>query len=202
MIFSYSQQQPRCFLSYNNRPKGEARALAEKYVVYGHESDPIQDHIQKMSDSDGIEIVPLHDLRSGMSTGYWQDFYEAPGLVDKKAVLASRKGLLLCLNFYRFEETGPYKSRLWSASEALWKIPAQMALMHYQSSEDHSLKDPLLTLSEREQEVCKWILKGLTTEAIAYEMDVSPNTIATFRKRAYEKLSINSKTALFSLCRP
>jgi DNA-binding CsgD family transcriptional regulator len=200
MIFSYSSQTPRCFLSFNDRPKGEARALAEKYVVYGHESDPMTDRIKKMSRCNCIEIVPLNALKDDMSAGYWKDFYEAPGLVDKMAILASKNGLLLCLNFYRFEESGPYKTTQKRDSDTLWKIAAQLALTHYKSSDDHSLEDPLLTLSDREQEVCRWILKGLTTEAIAYEMDVSPNTIATFRKRAYEKLSINSKSALFGLC--
>ncbi|MGB3244458.1 MAG: helix-turn-helix transcriptional regulator [Sulfitobacter sp.] len=201
MVFSYGSENPRCFLSYNNRPKGEARALAEKYVLHGFESDPIQRKIKGLSRQDGIEIVPLHALRKAMSARYWHDFYEAPGLVDKITVLASRHDLQLSLNFYRYEESGPYSSGIERHKEALWRIAGQLALMHYHSSDDQSLEDPLLTLSEREQEVCRWILNGLTTEAIAYEMDLSPNTITTFRKRAYDKLSINSKTALFALCR-
>lgn len=200
MIFSYGAQSPRCFLSYNNRPKGEARALAANYVVQGSQSDPILSRMKKMSQSDEIEIVTLDTLRPAMSTEYWQEFYDAPGLVDKVAVLASQNGLLLSLNFYRYEETGPYSTHFNHSAEPIWRIAAQFALLHYQPSDDHVLEDPLQTLSEREQVVCRWILKGLTTDAIAFEMQVSPNTVATFRKRAYEKLSINSKTALFALC--
>ena len=193
-------KKPRCFLSFNDSPKGGARALAQKYIVYGHESDPIKERIKQVSRGDCLDIIPLNALREGMSDGYWKDFYEAPGLVDKIAVLARQDGLVLGLNFYRYQESGPYKNALKDGADTLWKIAAQLALAHYRSSDDHSLEDPLLTLSDREQEVCRWILKGLTTEAIAYEMDVRPNTIATFRKRAYEKLSINSKSALFELC--
>ena len=70
MAFSYGSRKPRCFLSYNNHPKGDARTLAEKYIVYGYASDPIQDRRQKMSGSEGIDIVPLDVLRKGMSAGY------------------------------------------------------------------------------------------------------------------------------------
>ena len=201
MVFSYGPKRPRCFLSYNDRPKGEARALAAKYLVHGHKNDPVRDRMQKMLRSDGIEIVPLDALRGDMSDEYWKEYFETPGLVDKIDILASQNELLLSINFYRYEESGPYDTALRKRSEPLWRIAAQLVLLHYQSSTDHTLEDPLQTLSEREQEVCRWILKGLTTDAIANEMDVSANTIATFRKRAYDKLSINSKTALFALCR-
>ena len=199
MIFSYSTDKPRCFLSYNNRPKGEARALAAKYVLHGCLDDPIKNRIQSMSQSEGIQVVSLDTLKDDMSADYWQQFYSAPGLVDKVSVMASRNSMLLSLNFYRYEETEPYNTAIIKSAETLWRTAAQLALLHYQSSSDETLEDPLQTLSVREQEVCRWMLKGLTSDAIAYEMDVSPNTVATFRKRAYEKLSINSKTALFAL---
>ncbi|SFG32493.1 helix-turn-helix transcriptional regulator [Neptunomonas qingdaonensis] len=201
MVFSYGPRRPRCFLSYNDRPKGHARCLAAKYILHGYISDPIQAYMQTIPEPSGIEIVPLDALRGDMSDEYWKEYFEAPGLVDKIDVLASQNGLHLSFNFYRYEESGPYGTAIRKRFETLGKVAAQLALLHYQSSVDHALEDPLQTLSEREQEVCRWILKGLTTDAIANEMDVSANTIATFRKRAYDKLSINSKTALFALCR-
>ncbi len=201
MIFSYGSEAPRCFLSYNNRPKGEARALAARYVDCGYADDPIRLRMQRMDGADGIEIVPLDELRGEMSIDYWQAYFDSPELVDKVAILANRGELQLCLNFYRYAESGPYSSSFMQNADTLFRIAAQLALQHYQCAAGHWLEDPLQTLSEREQLVCRWILKGLTTDAIAYEMGISPNTVATFRKRAYEKLSINSKTALFTLCR-
>lgn len=200
MIFSYEAEKPRCFLSYNTRPLGEASALSDKYVIYGHKQDPVREIIQDES-SEAIRILQLDDLKTRMSAEYMQEFFSAPGLVDKIAVIARKENLALCLNFYRHKGSGQYGKTFLEQAVPLLRIAAHLALLHYQSSTDHSLEDPLLTLSEREQEVCRWILKGLTTEAIAFEMNVSPNTISTFRKRAYEKLSINSKPALFALCR-
>jgi DNA-binding CsgD family transcriptional regulator len=45
------------------------------------------------------------------------------------------------------------------------------------------------------------VLDGLTSDAIAWRLDISLNTVKTYRKRAYAKLGINSKTALFTLCK-
>lgn len=60
MVFSYGTQTPRCLLSHNNRPKGEARALAANYIVHGYKNDPIQRYIKSMSTFDGIEIERTH----------------------------------------------------------------------------------------------------------------------------------------------
>lgn len=200
MIFSYGAGPARCFLSYNNRPKGEARALAEAYVTEGSAGDPIRDHMRDLPDEGGVCLVPLEALKQGMDAAYWARFFEAPGLVDKLAIPARKHGLTLCLNFYRYEESGPFGRGFLADAAPVFRSAAHLALLHYHSSDDHSLEDPLLTLSAREEQVCRWILKGLTTEAIAYEMALSPNTISTFRKRAYDKLGINSKPALFALC--
>lgn len=200
MIFSYEGEEPRCFLSYNTRPDGEARALAEKYVTFGYTNDPFFQIAKTTSTADAVQIFDLNGLKGRMDQEYLQAFFEKPGLVDKVAISVRKGSLHLCLNFYRYAETGPYSREFLEKNEGGFEVAAHLAALHYQSSSDHSLEDPLLTLSEREQEVCRWILKGLTTDAIAAEMDLSPNTISTFRRRAYDKLAINSKTALFALC--
>lgn len=201
MIFAHGEKTARCFLSYNNRPKWGTAALAEKYILQGWNRDPIRTRIAGRTGNGAVEVIPLAELAAEMSDSYRDAFFDTPGLVDKIAVLAQRDELVLCLNFYRHAESGPYDAMVTTRSKALWQVAAHMALLHYTSSHDHSLEDPLLTLSERERETCNLILSGLTTDAIAFEMKLRPNTVATYRKRAYEKLSINSRTALFALCR-
>ncbi len=199
-IFSYRPDRTRCYLSYDSRPLGRLRFLAEDYVLRGYAQDPVRPRLLRKSQDDGILIAPLSDLSQHMSADYRQEFYDAPGIVDKIAVMAKAGPLCLCLNFYRWQESGPYPTDTIARFKDLLTIIGRLALLHYASSQDETLENPLLTLSEREREVCHLILKGLATDAIAYEMDVSPHTIATYRKRAYEKLSINSKAALFALC--
>lgn len=54
-------------------------------------------------------------------------------------------------------------------------------------------------LTPREAEICAGIVAGFRAEAIASRLSISPNTVATHRKRAYAKLGISSQTELFGI---
>ena len=56
-----------------------------------------------------------------------------------------------------------------------------------------------LSLTTREAEICAYISQGYSAIAISLILNISINTIATHRKRAYAKLSISSQRELFSL---
>lgn len=51
-------------------------------------------------------------------------------------------------------------------------------------------------LSRREAEVCSRILFGISSAGIALELAISEETVATYRKRAYQRLAIGSKHEL------
>lgn len=199
MIFAYRPGAARCFLSYNAGAAGAEQALVERYLREGHQADPVRARLEAMADG-ALEILPGATLHPQMSPGYRHAFFARPGLVDKLAVLVRRGDLKLCVNLYRRDSSGPYPADPSGARAELLRIAARLALLHYGSSTDHSLEDPLLTLSDRERQTCRLILRGMTTDAIAHALAVSPHTVTTFRKRAYEKLAINSKAALFTLC--
>lgn len=55
-------------------------------------------------------------------------------------------------------------------------------------------------LTMREAEVCAYIVMGYTVFAISLLLGISPNTVATHRKRAYSKLGLSSQTELFNVC--
>ncbi len=55
------------------------------------------------------------------------------------------------------------------------------------------------TLSDREQEVVQYVLKGHSSESIGCNLDISLTTVKTHRKRAYAKLKISSQSELLSL---
>jgi DNA-binding NarL/FixJ family response regulator len=52
------------------------------------------------------------------------------------------------------------------------------------------------SLSDRELEAFRFLGEGMTTEAIAEKMHVSPKTVETFRSRIKEKLGISNLTEL------
>jgi DNA-binding NarL/FixJ family response regulator len=57
-------------------------------------------------------------------------------------------------------------------------------------------RSPLDRLSDRELETFELMGNGLTTEAIAAKMHVSPKTVETYRARIKEKLCVNNVTEL------
>lgn len=58
---------------------------------------------------------------------------------------------------------------------------------------------PLSALTPREQEVCRRILLGLSSEAISQALGISVHSTLTYRKRACERLGISSQNELFSI---
>lgn len=50
-----------------------------------------------------------------------------------------------------------------------------------------------VTLSQREQEVLNWIVKGKSTTVIAEILELSPDTVKTYSKRIYAKLGANDR---------
>ncbi len=200
MVFSYRPDRPRCYLSFNRRQKQTAENLSQKYLRSGYQVDPLKADIEAVRRSGETRLVQLDELRDRMSDEYWTLFFEAPGIVDKMTVLAGRDDDLLGINLYRFDESGRFAADTGHTGNPLWEIIAQTALLHYSERQPADLKSPLNSLSDRERQICEAMLRGLTTDAIAWELGVAPSTVTTYRKRAYEKLGINSKPALFALC--
>lgn len=54
-------------------------------------------------------------------------------------------------------------------------------------------------LSPREKEVAVHIANGISTNDIAKKLGIKSNTVSTFRKKIFTKLSINSNVEIFKL---
>ncbi len=54
-------------------------------------------------------------------------------------------------------------------------------------------------LSPRELEVAVHIAKGISTNDIAKKLGIKSNTVSTFRKKIFVKLSISTNVELFKL---
>jgi DNA-binding CsgD family transcriptional regulator len=61
-----------------------------------------------------------------------------------------------------------------------------------------TFRDCLLT--PRESEICSYIVSGHSSLAISLHLNISLNTVATLRRRAYRRLNISSQSELFSVC--
>ena len=147
-----------------------------------------------------MRIFTLVEVSDRMSKKYYQDFFANTGIIDKITVLAQGDHEVIGINFYRFEENGRFIISEDKLRRDFWTLVSKILLLHYSDKQPTQLNSPLNSLSGREKEICEAILRGLTTDAIAWELNVASSTVNTYRKRAYEKLGINSKSALFALC--
>ena len=57
-------------------------------------------------------------------------------------------------------------------------------------------------LTAREVQVADLTMQGLSYTEIADELELSPNTIKTYRQSLYAKLGINSRRELFAMNKP
>jgi DNA-binding CsgD family transcriptional regulator len=146
-------------------------------------------------------VIGLSELKEEMSDSYFEAFFRSCGIGDKISIITARRSEVLLISFYRFDESGLFQINNEEQLKPFWETIAQLALMHFADNEGPDLQSPLNSLSKREKDICQAVLDGLTSDAIAWRLDISLNTVKTYRKRAYAKLGINSKTALFTLCK-
>ena len=184
MVFALDEGA-RCLLSWNFAAQSLGEALAESYLDGWHRKDPLRPMLARLSSG---ERRVLHiDPETRMQAAYRERFFAAPGLSGKTAVLVATPHHRLVVNLY---EAG---TRI---DPDLADLIADLAARHFDSG---ARPDPLAALSERERAVCEGILQGRKAEAIAGEMGLSAATVVTYRKRAYHKLGIASRGALFAL---
>jgi two-component system, NarL family, nitrate/nitrite response regulator NarL len=53
-------------------------------------------------------------------------------------------------------------------------------------------------LSPREQAIANLVARGFSNKTIAKELEISPWTVATYLRRIFEKLNVNSRTAMIA----
>lgn len=198
MVFAYAPDNARCLLARNFRAGARGRRLAATYVDGWFRADPLYREALAMPEG-GCRVVPMAAIADAMSEAYRERFFAAPGLSGKIAVLTTSHGLRLAVNLYRGK--ADYQGVFAAMPEAVLQLLAQAAAVHFASLTRPAYPLPLAVLSEREREVCLGILNGRKAEAIAGDMAVSPSSVVTYRRRAYDKLGINSRAALFALCR-
>lgn len=199
-VFSYNAPRPCCYLSYNKRKKRSAINLSQKYLRSGYQQDPLCEVIEDVRRTKDVKVVDLEDIRPKMTPEYLRTFFSDIGIADKISVVSSSDSDLIVMNFYRFDEGGIFHRSDPAIRNMFWETIARIVLLHYSSPQFGSITSPLNSLSEREKSICTAMLRGMTADAIAWELDISPDTVKTYRRRAYEKLGINSKSALFELC--
>jgi len=185
------------FKDFNQNASG--KKLAESYVTERlYMQDPNFSTL-KSSLPGEVTLIRLADLLDDMSLNYRNRYFDEPGFKDKFSVIYGSEAGNFYINLYHrtanFDQLVPRNQQ-----QAIGQLLGLLVSKHYQLNQTQLSQGPLAFLSERERQVCAAVLQGKKSETIAYELDVAPSSVVTYRKRAYDKLGISSRAQLFALC--
>ncbi|WP_104205353.1 helix-turn-helix domain-containing protein [Billgrantia saliphila] len=211
MVFAFDgRDEVDCLLAANERAPRVAGRLAELYTGGLFRQDPNYQRLRRRldagSDLGDAEVTPMQ--AEAMPEAYRSHLFAFPDLVDKVSLTLPGRESVYYLNLYRGSEPGPFTHGDLACLDALAPLLASLIRRHYGQARPDSPQRPsaeeaaiLAPLSERERQLCLYLLRGHTLKTAAVELDIALSTAETYRKRAYAKLGVPSKARLVALCR-
>jgi len=176
-----------------------AQELAVAYSEYFFQKDPNLPCIYENRQSTAPQWLSLPRRREG-AANFYEYFYTDTDLVDKVALIFSPGDTVFYCNFYRLIDRGRFSAGEKKKLKTLGPLIASCVERHNTVSGGQTKPFAQLSrLTDRERSVCELVVSGYSSEAIALRLDLSINSIKTYRKRAYSKLDISSQNELFHL---
>lgn len=211
MVFAFDgRDEVDCLLAANERQPRVAGRLADLYTGGLFRQDPnylrLRQAMYAEGESAAAEVTPMQ--AEAMPEAYRSHLFAFPDLVDKVSLTLPGEQSVYYLNLYRGSDPGPFTSSDLACLDALAPLLASLIRRHYGQARPDSPQRPsaeeaaiLAPLSERERQLCLYLLRGHTLKTAAAELDIALSTAETYRKRAYAKLGVPSKARLVALCR-
>jgi DNA-binding CsgD family transcriptional regulator len=207
MVFALTRAgAARCLLDAGNIPTGSD--LGAAYAGQFHESDPNRDALFEGEGSARAIVLPSFAPRM-YGARYRKIFFSDSDIVDKCATAIWTGDTCFYVNFYRITSQGRFGDAERARLQAIAPAISASVARHFQqaapATPDQNLAalfatcPPLSALTPREQEVCRRILLGFSSEAISKGLGISLHSTLTYRKRAYERLGISAQNELFAI---
>lgn len=133
------------------------------------------------------------------------------GLAGRALLVGERGGALYGLSMFRRREAGFFSADERSAIDSMSDLLVSLVAKHAQTLLRQNSVSRLLScvpelesafaaagarLSERECQVCARIVYGLAMKEIARDLGVTPESVVTYRKRAFLRLDVADRAAL------
>lgn len=213
-LFQYdAAAQPANFGTASCVSEEVTRRTAERYVDGLGLHDPMRRSLQALERRPTPTL--FHLKRDGIDhPAYREQCFVRTGTLERVSVVCPDEQAWYSINFYRTYHSGPFRPAEIAALGELAPLIASMVLKHVamagwsqgglteppEARIVRRLRDRAHGLSSRECEICALIVRGHTSESIALKLDLTVNTVLTYRKRAYAKLGIGSQNELFRIC--
>lgn len=175
--------------------------------------DPAYQTIRNTAHSEWINLR----VRPGNISNYQyvNDCYLRPAVVEKLTVARWAENGWFVLNVYRDSRRGCFTNEEQEHIAAISHLLLPLLRKHYQLTAEspnlgtvrrariEELTERMSTLNpnltERECAVCARTAAGLTARTTALELGIKVSSVLTYRRRAYERLSISSGYELAAL---
>lgn len=193
--------------------RDKVQMLARCYVVHGHQMDPIWSQASSDMPNKPIVVSPS----SMQNEAYRREFYDSVNIFEEVAFFGESNGRKIYVNFYRERPKGHFHSDevelLSACGRSIVSVlskqadiarrlappprPVAMSRGELWKKVKTAILEDAPQLTPREAEICAGIILGYTVVGLSLNLNISVNTVATHRKRAYAKLRISSQNELF-----
>lgn len=185
---------------------------ADRYIATSFQFDPNVSRLLQAPEEERLYAVRPEEIQNRQ---FRYQYYESQDIKHEAVALTRVAGQPCYISFYRSSGRAPIGSREIDMIGTRMQLATSLLQKHLEiklmrahpaprSAEDTlpELKRALLSggykLSDREAEICAGIILGFTILGISLRLNITVNTVATHRKRAYAKLGISSQNELFS----
>lgn len=200
--FVIEPHRVRCLLAHRPRGQRLVEGLCRDYAAAWHRRDPL---LREEGDAAALrmralaaEEIPDADYRARL--------FATVDLGGKIAVILRRPERVLTWNLYFRRRSAGAMARAAATLAQCGPVLAEALQKHdaLTGAGEGRLADRLQALcpalSPRELEVASRIAAGQSVAEIAEALALGPQTVMTFRRRAYAKLGITGRAELFARC--
>lgn len=198
---------PSIAIALNEGLRPVAISVANTYARKYWRLDPINKLGRESLRDDEIKSV-LINIGDIDDRDYRRDCYTSVGLYDRLTVIRRRGIEMMRLSIYSgrrgFQD---HEIDMFCRSSDLLFAALERHLAQKSRKDDsreltqirRRLSASYPQLSSREADVCSYIICGMSTEAISLSLNISKNTVQTYRKRAYARLGLSTQNELMRL---
>ena len=204
MAFAFSSNRPpRLVVSAGNLDEAAAVRAATLYAGSLYLLDPNYAEVRakKTGPTSWFDFT-------GCCDHFREAFLDAGGIGDCVAFATAQASVIYYVLAMRRGAAEFAPGQRWMLMQLGEVIAANIgkhfSYMHALTGQNHLVIDRVIAeaasfaaLTPRERRVCLGILTGYTSESIAINLEISINSVLTYRKRLYEKLGISSQNELF-----
>jgi len=155
----------------------------------------------------GTRAVMSHCLAGDFGRAHREQIYRAHSLSERLSLVSAERegsGALLAVNLYRHRAQPRFAPAeldrvLAFGSTLLAVVQRHIELGGTPQPPTQRLLQICPQLTERELAVCERLLRGVTFEGVAADLQISVPTAKTYRNRAFERLGIHHRNELFGL---